>query len=122
MAIGSTLAVVAQYFGIISHIKDDMLKSDRQLSERVTALETKMEPFWLMIQKMTGQILHSPHTPLRDKLLEKYANNNLSLHEAILLHTDLKEEFDSNPKKAGLPMALAIIRLDQIIKSQSGGC
>jgi len=96
------------YFGMISKIK-----------ERLTALETKIEPFWEMVQKELPKILHSPHTPELDVLLEKMANGNINKIEAEDLKIRLRSEIGDVDAGKKLATVLLLTRLEQIINGDS---
>ncbi len=52
------------------------------LDKRVQAMETKMELFWGAMGAQAAAMLHSPHTPEMDKLLEKVMNHTITPAEA----------------------------------------
>lgn len=90
------------------------------VNDRLTKLETKMELIWNYVDDNMGKILHSPHTPEIDALLEKMppwsAKPLLSLFEAeklrCLLIPDWQKETDIEKKRA---YGLYLARLDSLI-------
>jgi hypothetical protein len=104
MIIGGIVA----YFGVIAGLKT-----------RLTKLETQMEPFWGIIQSELPKLIHSPHTPEIDALLEKMMADTLTKEEAIDLKTRLKSEMDVPDLGKKLTIVLLIARLDTIIKEKS---
>ena len=58
---------------------------------RLVTLETKVEHFWNALGKTAAAVLHSPHTPDRDRLLERYMRNEISWEELLRLIEDLRE-------------------------------
>jgi hypothetical protein len=104
MIIGGIVA----YFGVIAGLKT-----------RLTKLETQMEPFWGIIQSELPKLIHSPHTPEIDALLEKMMADTLTKEEAIDLKTRLKSEMSVPDLGKKLTIVLLIARLDTIIKEKS---
>lgn len=67
------------------------------MAQRVTSLETKISLFWTVIEKNTSQLLHSPHRPALDELLDKnLRGERLSTDEACRLAHLLQKLIDSN--------------------------
>ncbi len=52
------------------------------LDKRVQAVETKMELFWGAMGAQAAAMLHSPHSPELDDLLEKVMNHTITPVEA----------------------------------------
>lgn len=74
IAIGTFIAVVTFFYGVRqdrSKASNKVIEDIDKLKERVTTLETKLSPFWFLIEKELPKLLHSPHTPELDHLLEK---------------------------------------------------
>lgn len=44
------------------------------IKEDIKRLQTQIEPFWKMVEMEVPRILHSPHTPETDRLLEQLEN------------------------------------------------
>lgn len=70
-----------------------LLTTDRlnSMSDRVGVLETKIEVFWKNVAYDAAKILHSPHTPELDRLLEKYQAQILLPDETAALADMLRE-------------------------------
>ncbi len=109
IAIGLTvIGFIFQYFGFIS-----------RLMERVTKLETKIELFWGVVQKQMIDIMHSPHTPELDLLLDELQDNCLNLEKAHKLKDLLSQQMTlDNGKKMAVIFLLA--RVEQIIFKLNG--
>lgn len=96
------------------------VKGIREQEQRITKLETKMELIWNYVDDNMGKILHSPHTPEIDVLIEKmppFSNKPLlSLFEAeklkCLLIPHWEKEKDPYRKKV---YGLYLARLDSLI-------
>lgn len=95
---------LVSYFTIIGDIKN-----------RLTKLETQMGPFWNLIERELPKLIHSPHTPEIDKLLEKMIDGTLTKLEAKDLKIKLKEEMEMPDIAKKLAIILIIARLDAII-------
>lgn len=83
------------------------------MAQRVTALETKIELFWGVVEKQMSNLLHSPHRPTLDKLLEKnQAGEKLTKDEAEqladLLEKLINSEDLSKEESSWATMLLAI--------------
>ena len=52
---------------------------------RLTTLETKIEVFWSSMGKAAANILHSPHRPELDGLLERYQDGQLGREDLTRL-------------------------------------
>ena len=96
---------LVSYFTIIGDMKN-----------RLTKLETQMQPFWNLIERELPKIIHSPHTPEIDILLEKMIEGVLTRDEAIDLKFKLKEEMEIPDVAKKLAIVLIIARLDALIK------
>lgn len=96
---------LVSYFTVIGDIKN-----------RLTKLETQMQPFWNLIERELPKIIHSPHTPEIDILLEKMIEGVLTRDEAIDLKFKLKEEMEIPDVAKKLAIVLIIARLDALIK------
>lgn len=49
--------------------------------QRIALLEKQTELFWGMVEKHMTTVLHSPHTPDLDRLLEKYQRGDVLIEE-----------------------------------------
>lgn len=91
-------------------------KQEREVTERLVKLETKMEVFWGAIEENVPKMLHSPHTPLIDGLLDKVRDRTITRDEAVTLKELLEKDFNSNPQQEhALGYVLLIARLKEII-------
>lgn len=78
-----------------------MVKAMKDMSDRLKAVETKIEPFWNLIGDKMSKILHSPHTPVLDRLLEKYDARTITVDETRRLAEMLIDiEQDRDESKA----------------------
>lgn len=56
------------------------------MAQRITSVETKVALFWGLIEKNMSQLLHSPHRPSLDTLLDKnISGEGLTKQEAVQL-------------------------------------
>jgi hypothetical protein len=62
-----------------------------QISDRVSVLETKIEVFWRNVAYDAAKILHSPHRPVLDALLEKFYGETITRAEEESLRVMLIE-------------------------------
>lgn len=125
---GLLIGFIIQYFTVIMKLKEDFNKEHTklqenfqlncsELKERIKGLEVKTDLFWKSIEKNLPNLLHSPHTPEMDKLLEKMISDGLNKTESIDLKNMIKNEFEeglSENKK--IVAVLLMARLDQIIE------
>jgi hypothetical protein len=86
-----------------------------ELRNRITKLETQMQPFWSIIEKELPKLIHSPHTPEIDVLLDKLMAGILTIDEAKELKERLKHELEVLDTAKKLAIVLIIARLDAII-------
>ncbi len=93
------------------------------LLDRVTRLETKIEIFWKTMEQTMVNVLHSPHTPEFDKLLETLSNASLNMIQAerlkVLLLDEVKTANVGNSRKIAASILLA--RIEQVILRLNGG-
>ena len=110
------------YFKAIADLKSKLAAVEKQILERVVKLETKMELFWTTVEECVPKMLHSPHAPMMDELLEKVEKRKpLTLDEAIELKQMLETEFNGDPKQPhAMGYVLLIARLNDIIRSGGG--
>ena len=83
-----------------------------KLFERITRLETKVELFWGTMKKAAADLLHSPHTPEFDMLLEKSKADKLTRAEAMRLKELLLEERKTGDKISQFVAALMLAEMD----------
>lgn len=66
-------------------------KGEADQDRRLALIEKQMELWWGVVEKHMTTVLHSPHTPDRDKLLEKIqAGEELTLEELDIMADDLE--------------------------------
>lgn len=65
------------------------------IANRITTLETKISLYWKMIEDQTSKMLHSPHRPILDRLLEKNQKDGLTKAEATQLVDLLQKLIDT---------------------------
>lgn len=65
------------------------------IANRITTLETKISLYWNMIEDQTSKMLHSPHRPALDRLLEKTRKEGLTQVEATQLVDLLQKLIDT---------------------------
>jgi hypothetical protein len=100
------IGFIIQYFTIIS-----------KLTERISQVELKAELFWKIVEQEIPKILHSPHTPEIDELLEKMMINKLTITDVYKLKCMLKEELETPQDKTRvLSIVLLMARLEQYDK------
>ena len=79
---------------------DTVIKEIARLDHRLSIVETKIDVFWSNIDKYLAKIVHSPHTPELDALLERYLLKELNpselRHLSVLLN---KTEHESALRK-----------------------
>ena len=102
--VGTILGLALNYFKVIEGLKS-----------RVTALETKMEPFWMFVTKSLPDLIKGS-APGKDELLEKFKLNNgkLSHEEKMKLRNILTDELnaptsDERGKGSGYRIGLALM-------------
>lgn len=115
---GIVLAVVTALVGVIWKSLDRQIerlgsKGDK-LATDVARLQTQTELFWNAMGSKAASILHSPHTPELDVLLDKWNAHRLTLADAETLVAMLQEiEAIHEPhgtKLASVMLLLAIKR------------
>lgn len=113
----SILAVVISgvslFFAYVKGVKEQEQRLG-SVAERITKLETKMELIWNYVDDNMGKILHSPHTPEIDALIEKMPKVTLFEAEKLkcLLIPDWEKETDQRKKNI---YGFYLARLDSLI-------
>lgn len=112
------LGIIIALVGVIWKSLDRQIerlgtKGDK-LATDVARLQTQTELFWNAMGSKAASILHSPHTPELDILLERWNDHTLTLADAGKLISMLKSIEDSNEshgtKLAAVMLLLAIRR------------
>ena len=107
LAILSIISIIVgfliQYFAIITKIK-----------ERLREVEIKSDLFWKIVETELPRLIHSPHTPELDKLLENFEDNTLNECGAQRLMDILRNERD-NGVDMGRKLAIVLLmaRIEQ---------
>ncbi len=96
---------------------NEVIKKVNDQGERITRLETKMDPFWQLIQGRVAQMLKAPTHLRKDALLDKLTEQIISLDEAKELKTILMTEVEDHNDNLGLTLGyiLVLTRIEQII-------
>lgn len=119
MSISEILSIVMAGLAVIGFL-DQRFRVQVEHERRFTALETKMEVFWKCIEHNAPAMLHSPHTPVIDRLLEKYQAGTIVTKERQTLK-DLLEQGLKDGTYNGDRKALACILIATIEVRLSGG-
>jgi hypothetical protein len=93
------------------------LKFIIEIKEDIKRLQTQIEPFWKMVETEVPRILHSPHTPETDKLLEQLENGCLlSLEDIRVLKNSIRLALQGGEYSPGkrFPAALLVKRLEML--------
>jgi hypothetical protein len=116
---GLIISFLIQYFTQYMKLKEDFSRLETAIQGRLATLEVKTEVFWKSLEKSLPNILHSPHTPEMDKLLEKMRDFGLDKCESIMLKKMIEEEVGIGmPEVKQIGAALIVARLDQIIQAE----
>jgi hypothetical protein len=88
-----------------------------EIESRLKDTETKVNLYWKSVEARMAKYVHSPHTPVIDKLLEKMQAGELGKEDVYELHklleTGLQENLYDNDKAIGVILLLG--GLDQRI-------
>jgi hypothetical protein len=95
-------------------------------TESIKGLEMKVGLFWRMIESEIPKLLHSPHTPELDSLLERFLAHSLDLAGAIHMKEMLQADLADDPKSDALMKVMMLAVLEERIAelsalAQSGG-
>lgn len=113
----AVVGLLFQHFGVIARIKEEMGRENTLIRERISALETKTDLFWKIVETEVAERLKSPAHKRKDDLLDKMKAHSLTLEEAEELAEIVKAEYN-NPherKHIELGYILVIGRLEQIM-------
>lgn len=107
--IGAISAIVTAYVktkGIAVSVKTT--------NERITVLETKMELFWDLLKKNIAKVLHSPHTPELDALLDKLVNKKKAMAQEEMheLKKYLEDALIVSKKEDALAIAILLTTVE----------
>ena len=92
------------------------------IESRLVSLETKITSFWNWIDKELPHILHSPHTPDFDKLLDKWVVNRnvMTIKEIQELGCILREEISKTAKDKILLYVLMLGSVNEYLDIRLG--
>lgn len=100
---------VADVYRLANDAQESKVAASR-LAERITVLETKVDVFWKKVAYDAASILHSPHTPELDRLLEAFQAGTLSPEDSAELIRRLEVIVSSREaSSAGARVAAMII-------------
>lgn len=108
------LAVIGGSLGVLGYFKKQFTPTDMaDVLRRVTVIETKLDLYWNSVERQMSQMLHSPHRPRLDVLLDKNARDErLTDDEAMSLVDLLQKLIDSKElsgnEEAGARMLIAV--------------
>jgi hypothetical protein len=94
----SVVAVVVSVSAAIRSWKTDSTKDAKETAQRLTVLETQMGILFPIVSKEFAYKLHQPHEKYkrRDELIEKYADDSITLDEMKEFIELLKETARDN--------------------------
>lgn len=107
VTIDTALAVAGLAVAIASGALGFVIK----VSSRLASIETKVDFFWRLLGEKAAIVLHSPHTPLLDTLLEQYAANTLTPDEVDTLLAKLNIAEQDTREQPGYRLAAAMLSL-----------
>lgn len=92
--------VIAASVPVIGYLRS-IAKTSATYDARLTALETKVGPFWAMLEQQLPKILHSPHTPELDSLIYKWTGGEITLDGMKRMADLLADEIQKRIKSGG---------------------
>lgn len=103
MDIYSVLPIVSFVFAAYATFNSLFTSRDKaRLEAEVAVMRKQLDLIWGMVEKHMTTILHSPHTPARDRLLEKIqAKEDLTDAELDVLSEDLEGIINDNSEIQG---------------------
>lgn len=110
---GTAVGLLYQHFGVVVAIREQIAVT----RERLTAVETKTDLFWRVVETTIPKMLKSYPTHLdKDVLLDKFSRRELDYEEAARLRTILLCEMETvEPNPNTIAYVLVLSRLEQII-------
>jgi|ERR1051325_5805599 hypothetical protein len=84
------------------------------LQERVVRIETKIDVFWKGVGFSASQVLHSPHTPELDRLIEKFQCDQIDDVELREFKMRLREIVESDEDKLKQKAARDVLTLIKV--------
>ncbi len=100
-ALGTLLAIVGTAAPFFARM--------RGVETRVAQLETKVDLFWKSVADRAASLLHSPHTPVLDRLLERYQRQEISTDELQRLIVMLRDIEVDATIDSGLRFAASVM-------------
>lgn len=108
------LAVLGGGLGVLGYFRKQYTPIEfADIIKRITVIETKLDLYWGAVEKQMSVMLHSPHRPTLDALLDKNARDErLSHDEAVLLVELIQKLIDSKElsgnEESGARMLIAV--------------
>jgi len=102
-------------FDAVAKKLDALIIAEEDKSERIKALETKMELWWTAMQSTVVKMLKHPTQKRRDLLLDKLEAKTVTLDEMAELRSLLQCDASGKKKEDALVAAMAIARIDMLI-------
>lgn len=108
------LALIGGGLGILSYFKKQYTPTEiADILRRITVMETKLDLYWTAVEKQMSTMLHSPHRPTLDVLLDKNVRDErLTQDEAESLVDLLQRLIDSKEltgnEESGARMLIAV--------------
>lgn len=107
------LALIGGGLGVLGYFKKQYTSIEiAEIKDRLKELEIKISLYWGAIEKQTSDLLHSPHRPALDVLLDKNGSVGLTQDEAVQLVDLLQKLIDSGELSeneiAGARMLIAV--------------
>lgn len=111
--ISLVLGIIAVAFTALNYLRKEYKSNDFvELRDDVRELQVKIGLYWRMIEDQTSKMLHSPHRPELDKLLEKNQKDGLTRDEATQLVDLLQKLIDTeelNPDERSSALMLMAV-------------
>lgn len=107
------LGIIAVAFTALNYLRKEYKSNDFiELRDDVRELQVKIGLYWSMIEQNASKMLHSPHRPALDRLLDKNQRSGLTQVEATQLVDLLQklidtEELNSDERTSAL-MLMAV--------------
>lgn len=108
------LALIGSGLGVLGYFKKQYTPTElADILRRITVIETKLDLYWTAVEKQMSSMLHSPHRPSLDVLLDKNVRDErLTQDEAESLVDLLQRLIDSKEltgnEEAGARMLIAV--------------
>lgn len=111
--ISLVLGIIAVAFTALNYFRKEYKSNDfTELRDDVRELQVKIGLYWKSIEDQTSKMLHSPHRPILDRLLEKNGTVGLTQDEAMRLVNLLQKLIDteelSSAERASALMLMAV--------------